>query len=141
MLLQASWAHTGWAGAEPGPELPEQSLALNFQNTNKYTVGTHMLDQRLHDLVAVRHVRYHVRHVVFRCPNQRWPKDQSQVPGLHLGWEGKIPEFIALSMTSSTLRPRPLRTPDSPTLLCPCIRGRASHMGMERLLSRVKADV
>lgn len=63
-----------------------------------------MLDQCLHDFVTVWHVGHHVCHVVFRCPYQRWPEDQSQVPGLHLGWGGKkSPRIIALSMFTSTL--------------------------------------
>ena len=48
-----------------------------------------MLDQRLYNLVAVRHVGHHICHVVLRRPHQRRPEDQGQVPGLHLGRGGK----------------------------------------------------
>lgn len=43
-----------------------------------------MLDEGLHDLVAVGHVRHHVGHVVLGRPHQRGAEHQRQVPGLHL---------------------------------------------------------
>jgi len=45
---------------------------------------SYMMDERLYYLVAVGHVRDHIFHVVFRCPNQSRAEHQSQVPGLHL---------------------------------------------------------
>lgn len=47
-------------------------------------VLSHMLDQRLHDLVAVGHMRHHVFHVVLRRSHQRGAEHQRQVARLHL---------------------------------------------------------
>ena len=56
------------------------------------TNATYMLDEGLHDFVAVWHVRHHVGHVVLGCPHQRGAKHQSQVSGLHLQPEpGSVP--------------------------------------------------
>ena len=57
-------------------------------NLARARAATYVLDQRLHNLVAVRHVGHHVCHIVLGCPHQRWPEDQGQVPGLHLGRGG-----------------------------------------------------
>lgn len=77
-------------------------------------MSTYMLYQRLHDLVAVWHVGHHVCHVVFRCPYQRWPKDQSQVPGLHLDWGGgKSQDFFKHDLQCPSLQVTEATIPNS----------------------------
>ena len=46
--------------------------------------ASHMLDESLYYLVAVRHVCDHVLHVVLGRPDQSRPEHQGQVPRLHL---------------------------------------------------------
>lgn len=69
---------------------------------------SHMLDERFHYLVAVRHVRDHVFHVVLGRPDQRRPEHQGQVPGLHLNTaaEDKRRRW-ATPWCATTCQPRP----------------------------------
>ena len=62
-------------------------------------MGSYVQDERLHDLVAVGHVRDHVRHVVLRRPDQRGTKHQSQVPGFHLDSRHSTQQLLLLNPT------------------------------------------
>lgn len=43
-----------------------------------------MQNERLHDLVAVRHVSDHIGHVVLGRAHKRGAEHEGQVPGFHL---------------------------------------------------------
>ena len=83
--------------------------------------ATHVLDEGLHDLVAVGHVCHHVSHVVLGRPHQCGAEHQGQVSGLHLQPElglepaqGHPSAFAAPSGTISL--PTPPRAAAQPTL-------------------------
>lgn len=45
---------------------------------------SYLLNESLNNLVLIRHVRDHVRHVVFRGSDKGWAKHDGQVTWLHL---------------------------------------------------------
>lgn len=45
---------------------------------------SYLLNESLNNLVLIRHVRDHVRHVVFRGSDKGWAKHDGQVTRLHL---------------------------------------------------------
>lgn len=46
--------------------------------------SSYLLNESLNDFVLIRHVRDHVRHVVFRGSDKSWAKHNGQVTWLHL---------------------------------------------------------
>lgn len=57
---------------------------LNHFKTDLKNTDAHILDERLHDPVLVRHVRHHVGHIVLGGAHQSGAEHDGQVPGLHL---------------------------------------------------------
>lgn len=66
----------------------EQSRMFSRIQTSVYTEmkgkSSYLLNESLNDLVLIRHVRDHVRHVVFRGSDKSWAKHNGQVTWLHL---------------------------------------------------------
>lgn len=102
----------------PSPSTSTRASGSQVPRGTWARAAAYVLDQRLHNLVAVRHVGHHIRHVVLGRPHQRWPEDEGQVPGLHLGRGGKRMS-INTPVSSDCQHPRPpslwaLRPPARP---------------------------
>lgn len=95
----------------------------------------HMLNERLHYLVAVGHVRDHVLHVVLRGPDQRRSKHQSQVTRLHLesrrGW---VLTNQNIQKTKTKSRSKFSHTP------CFCLSGRLQFSGVQPEISECESS-
>lgn len=74
----------------------------SFQNRVDKNTEAHILDERLHDSVLVRHMCHHVGHVVLGGAHQSGTEHDGQVPGLHL--TSKKPANTVLSGRKMTLK-------------------------------------